>query len=56
MDNAEKHRLATVVVDHWCSFQDALAGATRRYPLHEFLFFADAVRRYSEVTRRSTRT
>ena len=51
MENSEKDRLATAVVDRWCSFQDALAGAKRRYPLQEFLSFADAARRYIEVTR-----
>ena len=51
MDNSEKNRLATAVVDHWCSFQVALAGAKRRYPLQDFLSFADAARRYVEVTR-----
>jgi hypothetical protein len=51
MENSEKDRLATAVVDRWCSFQDALAGAKRRYPLQDFLSFADAARRYIEVTR-----
>jgi hypothetical protein len=51
MENSEKDRLATAVVDRWCSFQEALAGAKRRYPLQAFLSFADAARRYIEVTR-----
>jgi len=51
MENSQKDRLATAVVDRWCSFQDALAGAKRRYPLQDFLSFADAARRYIEVTR-----
>ena len=51
MKNAEKDRLATAVVDRWYSFQNALAGARRRYPLQDFLSFADAARRYVEVTR-----
>jgi hypothetical protein len=51
MDNSEKNRLAAVVVDHWCSFQVALGGAKRRYPLQDFLSFADAARRYIGVTR-----
>ena len=51
MGNSEKDRLATAVVDRWCSFQDALAGAKRRYPPQDFLSFADAARRYIEVTR-----
>ena len=38
------------VLDRWCSFQDAL-GVKRRYPLQDFLSFADAARRYVEATR-----
>jgi len=49
MDNREKNRLATAVLDRWCSFQDALAGAKRRYPLPDFLSFADAARRCVEA-------
>ena len=52
MNNSEKNRLATAVLDRWCSFQDALAGAKRRHPLPDFLSFADAARRYFEATRR----
>jgi len=51
MENSEKDRLATAVVDRWCSFQDALAGAKRKYLLQDFLSFADAARRHIEVTR-----
>jgi len=51
MENSEKDRLATAVVDRWSSFQDALAGAKRGYPLQAFLSFADAARRYIEVPR-----
>jgi hypothetical protein len=29
MKNAEKHRLATAVVDHWQSFRSALAAVRR---------------------------
>jgi hypothetical protein len=50
MDNSEKDLLATAVLDRWCSFQEGLAGAKRRYPLRDFLSFADAARRYIEVT------
>ena len=50
MGNSEKDHLATAVVDRWCSFQDALAGPKRGYPLQDFLSFADAARRYIEVT------
>ena len=51
MEDSEKDCLATAVVDRWCSFHDALAGAKRKYPLQDFLSFADAARRYVEVTR-----
>jgi hypothetical protein len=50
MDDSEKDRLAIAVLDRWCSFQDAL-GVKRRYPLQDFLSFADAARRYVEATR-----
>src|SRR5712692_5191966 len=30
MDNSEKDRLATTVVDLWCSFQETLAGTKRK--------------------------
>ncbi|MGC9971036.1 MAG: hypothetical protein ABSE56_10630 [Bryobacteraceae bacterium] len=51
MENSEKDHLAAAVMDRWCSFQEALAGTKRRYPLQDFLSFADAARRYIEVTR-----
>jgi hypothetical protein len=51
-DNSDKDRLASTVVDRWCSFQDALTRSRRKYPLQEFLSFADAVRRYIDLTRR----
>jgi hypothetical protein len=51
MKNSEKERPATEVVDRWSSFQSALAGARRSYPLQDFLSFANAARRYIEVTR-----
>jgi hypothetical protein len=51
MGNSDKDRLATAVVDCWSSFQEALAGAKRGYPLEAFLSFAEAARRYIEVTR-----
>ena len=51
MDNSEKDRLATTAVDLWCSFQEALAGTKRKYPMQEFLSFADATRRYTDLTR-----
>jgi len=51
MGSSEKDRLATQVVDHWCSFQEALAGTKRMYPAQEFLSFVKAARRYIDVTR-----
>ena len=51
MDNSEKDRLATTVVDLWCSFQETLAGTKRKYPTREFFSFADATRRYIDMTR-----
>ena len=51
MKNSEKDRLAAAVVDRWYSFQNALAGARRGYPLQNSLSFADAARCYIEVTR-----
>jgi hypothetical protein len=50
MKNSEKDHLAIAVVDRWCFLQDALAGTKRRYPLQNFLSFADAARRYIEAT------
>jgi hypothetical protein len=44
MDDSEKDRLATAVLDRWCCLQDAL-GVKRRYPLQDFLWFANAARR-----------
>jgi hypothetical protein len=52
MDHSEKDRLATMVVDLWCSFQYELAGNKRKYPMREFLSFANAARRYIDLTRR----
>jgi hypothetical protein len=51
MDNSERDRLAMTAVELWCSFQEALAGTKRKYPLREFLSFADATRRYIDLTR-----
>ena len=51
MANSGKDRLATAVADRWSSFQDALAGTKRKYPLQEFLSFADAARRYIDLPR-----
>lgn len=51
MDNSDKNRLTTAVLDRWCSFEEALAGSKRTYPPQSFLSFADAARRYVEATR-----
>ena len=51
MDNSERDRLAMTAVELWCSFQEALAGTKRKYSLREFLSFADATRRYIDLTR-----
>ena len=51
MDNSERDHLAMTAVELWCSFQEALAGTKRKYPLREFLSFADATRRYIDLTR-----
>ena len=40
----KKDRLAAMVSDHWFSFEGALRGDKRRYPLQAFLSFAAAVR------------
>jgi len=52
MDKSEKDRLATRVVDLWCSFQLALTESKRKYPVQQFFSFASAVRQYTELTRR----
>jgi hypothetical protein len=52
MGNSERDQLAAAVVDRWGTFQAALTGPTRKYPTQAFLSFADAARRYIEVTHR----
>lgn len=52
MKKSEKDRLATRVVDLWCSFQLALTESKRKYPVQQFFSFASAVRQYTELTRR----
>ena len=49
MEKSEKDRLATRVVDLWCSFRMALTESKRKYPVQQF--FASAVRQYTELTR-----
>ena len=50
MGKSEKDRLAAAVVDRWGTFQAALTGPTRKYPTQAFHSFADAARRYIDVT------
>jgi hypothetical protein len=52
MRNSQKHRLATSVATHWLDFQEALSDNRRKYPTREFHEFAQAVRRYVDLTRR----
>ena len=52
MDNSEKDRAATMVVDLWCSFRVALTESKRKYAMQEFFSFAAAARRYIDLTRR----
>ena len=51
MENSEKNRLAAAVLDRWCSFEEALVGSKRTYPLQNFLSFVEAARHYIEATR-----
>lgn len=50
MSDAEIDRLAALVVDQHCAFEQALAGSRRRYPTHEFRSFATAMRQYVKAT------
>ena len=51
MRDSEKDRLATEVVNQWCSFQNALAGGKGKYPTEKFFSFVEAARRYIALTR-----
>ncbi len=51
MSGTQKDRLAALVVDQHCAFEQALAGSRRRYPTREFRSFATAVRKYVQATR-----
>ena len=46
---SEKDRLAEDVEERWIDFQIALSDK-RRYPVQQFRSFADATRRYVEMT------
>ena len=51
MSSSEKDRLAALVIDQHCVFQQALAGSRKRYPTREFESFAAVVRQYVDATR-----
>jgi hypothetical protein len=52
MDNSERDRSAVQVLDLLCSFELALSESKRKYPVQEFFSFANAARRYIDLTRR----
>jgi hypothetical protein len=52
MDNSERDRSAAQVLDLLCSFEVALSESKRKYPVQEFFSFANAARRYIDLTRR----
>ncbi len=49
MPTSDKTRSAAVVVQRWLDFQNALSGK-RKYPVRQFKSFADAARRYIELS------
>jgi len=51
MSGSEKDRLAALVIDQHCVFQQALAGSRRGYPTREFESFAAVTRQYVDATR-----
>jgi hypothetical protein len=51
MTDSEKDALAAVVEERWVDFQMALSDNRRKYPVHEFKKFVQAVRNYIERTR-----
>jgi hypothetical protein len=52
MDNSERDRSAAQVLDLLCSFEVALSESKRKYPVQEFFSFANAARRYIDLSRR----
>jgi hypothetical protein len=52
MDNSERDRSAAQALDLLCSFELALSESKRKYPVQEFFSFANAARRYIDLTRR----
>jgi hypothetical protein len=51
MSGSEKDRLAALVIDQHCVFQQALAGSRKRYTTREFESFAAVTRQYVDATR-----
>ena len=51
MSGSEKDRLAALVIDQHCAFEQALAGSRKRYPTREFRSFAAVMRQYVDATR-----
>jgi hypothetical protein len=50
MSSSGKDRLAALVIDQHCAFEQALAGSRKRYPTREFRSFAAVLRRYVAAT------
>ena len=50
MSGSKTDRLAALVIDHHCAFQEALAGSRKRYPTREFRAFAAVMRQYLDAT------
>jgi hypothetical protein len=48
--DADKDRLAAIVEERWLDFQSALSEGGRRYPIHTFNTFVQAVRNYIAQT------
>ena len=55
MSGSEKDRLAALVIDRHCVFQQALAGSRKRYPTREFEPFAAVMRQSADATREDER-
>jgi hypothetical protein len=51
MSSSGKDRLAALVIDQHCAFEQALAGSRKRYPTREFRSFAALLRHYVDATR-----
>ena len=51
MSGSGKDRLAALVIDQHCAFEQALAGSRKQYPPREFRSFAAVIRQYLDATR-----